>query len=340
MDSSQGSLLNDWNDKLQHVSQSNVCSLVQEASVKEGSHGQEKLHALLVHIHTNQLLEEVGKALSLEQIKEILHFFTNSPQLLDKLPPLFVGISHDSFYTILPSLNKEELELLKFEALSEGLDHHLHLISKRLTFELESFESELYLLKNEIVSATNEILVQDQHKVFRKLIDVTLKKGQHLIDITNNALIIAWNTFRADLIETLSANKEKAQRLMQSISSDKSNKNLFALLENSLNSVFSDAIADGLIDALADDTPAIEALGKLNIWYHQDYIDIGLLDESSVESGRENGSLADQQKKNEVIYSQVVASLKAVGLHTLKDLKEAKIYSKQNLKQYLQTQLT
>src|SRR5438094_492891 len=74
--------------------------------------------------------EAIGKVMDISQILELLTLSFNDPAgFTDKLTPLFVGMPHSVFRGMLHHLEKEQLIVLKKEAITEPVQHHLTLLT-------------------------------------------------------------------------------------------------------------------------------------------------------------------------------------------------------------------
>ena len=140
-----------------------------------------------------------------------------------------------------------------------------------------------------------------------------LKEGLEAIatalEKVRKALAIVWSTSNIELIDKLNKVNSALQRMTAS-------SELRDLLSQKLFSIYAD---------LKDDDPAIDGLANMSIWYLEDYVKVGLIpgDADRSEGNRQN------------LFSMVKAGLERVNLRRVKDLKEAYIFSRQTLRDYL-----
>lgn len=307
------------------------------------SHWKEFLAAAVSGLNDRPHLEALGRALSLTQSHEIFSYIKKDQGILDKLSPIFVGMPHDIFREVLFTMSREELELLKQEALTEAIQYHLTLVINELTAENASLENEIIKLGKKVSSIPLENITQNDINKVEKQIDHLIDQGLHWITIANSALSIAWNTLRLDLIEQLSQVKESFQRMIHNtIGSPKSTlhpaSGIYAILENRLFTKFTESLSGEHFLSLPDETPAIEALVKLGIWYEQDYVCIGLIPSEPYGNAKEAAVTGEErQAQREWVYLTVTENLRSLGLNTLSDLKSRKIFSKQALQDYIKS---
>lgn len=333
----------DWRHELVKLSPEDVSKIIPAADITyDPLHWKDKLAAAISGLNDKAHLEAAGRALSLNQSHEIFTYINRDVTILDKLPPLFVGMSHQTFCEVLLTLTPDQLDLLKQEALTEAIQHHLTLVTNELIDKTEEFGTLITRIGREISTLPLENITHKEINIISKKIEDSIDDAINEIKIANNALAIAWNTLRIDIIDQLSQSKEDLQRMLyhdfgSQRTEDHPAIGLHALLEDRLNTIFIDALSDDMIKSLPDETPAIEALVKFGIWYDQDYIDIGLLPNKSQDDNDDNDtpSLMSRQAQREETYLQVTAKLKDLGLNTLKDLKENKIFSKKALLVYI-----
>jgi len=304
----------------------------------------EKLIYALTDLYECSKLEAVGKSLSLIQCHMLLNHATEAVTLFEKLSPIFVGLNHDIFCAFLLTAEPNELSILKQGALTEAIQHHLTLLVSFLITKENDIHLQIINKMHELENLSLVDIRAGEITSFRKTIDELNQQGLTLIQMVNNALAIAWNTLRLDLIEKLSLQKESIQRIIkfevgtnQEVASE--SVGLYAQLDKLLNSIYADPNISA--EAFNDDIPAIEALSKLGLWYLQDYWDMGLLpnvakeDVIQVNHNGDVNALELQQK----LFKVTNDNLNTLGLSTLKDLKQANIYSKAALKEFVSAQL-
>lgn len=304
-----------------------------------------KICTAIKSLKDTEKLEAAGKALQLCQICELINAAAEGEsQLFLALPPLFVGLPPSVFRNLLYQVNPRHLKVLKQEGLTEALQHHLSVLSQELKTQLmgnldltEKKEKEFATLDLENIDA------DAIHAAFQE-IQTLSEECRHLYDETKNALALAWNTNRLDLIEQLSGVKETSQKNLSHfigspLTSTASATGLWKILGKRLNEVFNSL---GNVYEI-DNLPAIEALIAFSVWYAKDYWDVGLLPQIANKEHLELNPQAFSEQEISDHRAQLFLSaeknLESLGLHTLKDLKESGIYSKKALTDYVRAHL-
>jgi hypothetical protein len=86
---------------------------------------------------------------------------------------------------------------------------------------------------------------------------------------------------------------------------------------------------------MKDNTPALEALVKFNVWYIKDYREVGLLPQLDATHIPTLFPEQEDLKHREQLFKIAESNLEKIGLHTLADLKTERIYSKKALIEYI-----
>lgn len=287
-----------------------------------------------------QELQAAGQVLSLPQILELL----NNPSEFRQISPIFVGISYLKFMEILEFASAKQLDTLKQESINEPVQHHLanfcHAMNNILTEKFHTAEQ----LENRIKELIVEDIGEDDYLDLREQIKELSNWVEHSVFLTNRALLVAWNTNRIDLIEKLNAIKEGCHKfatyLVGRPDSPKSAANgLYAILESQLNSVYGNPDNPEDVEALQDNEPAVDALVKFSVWYLNDYWNIGLLPNiksaDELDLGSKNFGERERNEHREKLFNTVQFNLKKIGLASVKDLKQAHIFSKKTLLDYI-----
>lgn len=269
------------------------------------------------------ILESVGKKISYENlraVKELL--FIN----LNKFPPILVGLSPNVFFQFMVDADEKEIQILKSLSTTEPLQHQLTILAHHLEKYNRTCENCIEILSNEIQGLnTLEMKKADVNEIEKKI-----SKIKHDLEglkwMSNKVLSLAWNSSRLDLIESLSHTKERVDYLLaKDFNDDKNNfspTNIYHILYSRLLNVF---YGTNEFEALKDEEPALEGISKLSIWYIKDYIELGILPNSQ------------SCENNEIALLDVVSkNLSKIGLSTVLDLKQACIFSKPSLKEYIQ----
>lgn len=289
---------------------------------------------------TDPQLEAVGKSLTLPQALQLLDYAAEAdPQFHWKLSPLLVGMSHSLFSHILLSATPQQMNILKLEAVTEPIHHQLTLLTHKVTHQLplaleqvDQISSEIALLS--VAEAKDPNLLRNKLKTQSIWYESTLA-------LISKTLSLAWNSNRPDLIDKLSHAKEWCQRtLMRIIGHPKTAfgeaTGFFAKLDENLDTVYGNPRDPAAIEASDDDEPALEGLAKFSIWYLKDYQELGLLSDTVLlDLDPATHSEKERLEYREKLIDQVRQNLAASGLSTIKDLKQADIYSADALKAYL-----
>lgn len=228
--------------------------------------------------------------------------------------------------------------------ITEPVQHHLTVLTHEIVHQIPEYATKIDDLEQEIANLNPAEMGHSDLKNIVHRIEEGAKFYEKTINKINKVLTLAWNTNRTDLIEKLSVAKEISQKLIGSlvgsrrtISSEPTG--LFAKLEDHLNRVYGILYDQQDIEALEDDEPAIEALVKFSIWYLRDYWEIGLLpkitDPADLELEASHFPHDHKMEFRENIYNEVINNLSKLGLNYVKDLKEARIYSKATLIDYI-----
>ena len=306
----------------------------------EPNQWRDKLKNLISCLEEREKLEALGRSMDIHQILEVLTIAARGDKKIQsKLTPLFVGMPQQMFRLMLKNVTPEHLKLLKQEAVTEAIQHHLTRTTHEFQANLESAMSALEAQEKKILTLPIETIGRKEIDTMMEMVQKTSQDLMGLLQEINITLAIAWNTHRLDLIEQLSQTKEYCQRtLKQVIGSPQSSSNhatgIWSLLEKRLNSVFEEG------ERVFDDEPATEALVKFSVWYLEDYWKIGLL---PMQAGSEELDLdptthSEQERLNyrDSLFKTAENNLEQLGLKTLKDLKKAHIYSKKGLIEYIQ----
>jgi len=309
---------------------------------KDPHRRKEKILALVGRLSQKEL-ETAGKILSVAQLKEIL-IAASLKVDQSKLLPLFVGLLPANFRDLLVDSNEEIIEGLKRLAAAEPIQHHLTLLSFELHSEMKDYFNNLEAKAYEIDGLfPKDLDLKEINDTFHG-IERLVSEGEKICGETRNALAITWCTNRTDLIEQLSSIKESCQRsLIQTIGNAKNLSHhasgLWGQLERRLGSVFDEDSVKTSVDSLIDEEPAIEGLSKFSIWYPQDYWELGLLrdieDKRQFEFNSRKLNDSESIKYRERLASKVQKNLECLGLKTVRDLKNAHIYSKRALLDFI-----
>jgi hypothetical protein len=329
-----------------HVPNAQMVSAIASLREDQASDWRTKLRDLVLGLHDIGQLEEAGKALNSDQILDILTASREWDQAQQsKLPSLFVGLPHTVFADILAQLNPIQLGALKHESLSGPVQHHLTLFIHETERQLSQDADALAQLQAEIQQLDTADITFTEIQAIKQKIEAIRNQYDAPLEKLKQALAIAWNTNRTDLIEKLSSLRESCQKVCQdfigqSATSQTRSSGLYDILEGRLNQVYGDPNDPQDIEALKDDEPAIEALMRFSIWYLRDYWGIGLLPSIQSENQLDLGpALHDENERTayrEKLFAEVEQNLRTLGIVTLRDLKQLGIYSKKGLVTFIQ----
>lgn len=334
--------MEDWRQNIPKLSPDQITLILPFATPeKDPTAWKVKTHAVIESLNTPQQLEAVGRTASFEQICEILSWIAAGKDLNQaKLFPLFVGMSQETFLMLLIHASPIQQTLLKQESVSEPVQHHLTLLTHALSSTSDSQNQTFSNLEMQLSSLDLTIIEPDQIAEQEKNIEFLRETCLNTQHLSSKALVITWNSNRTDLIEKLSSIKEQSQKLANLAIghprySDSPSSGLHAILEARLNSVFRDENNK----LISDDEPALEALVQFSIWYINDYWEVGLLPHipTSAELELDSTDTTEQQRIDyrKHLFDEVKENLKRLGLITLQDLKEKRIYSKAALKDFI-----
>lgn len=321
-----------------------ICTTVHVLTQENDSQWDEKTLAVVKGLTDHYQIEAVGTALSPYQAIIIFEKFCEPAETQHwKLPPLLVGMPHDVFCHILRRASPEVLDVLKEEAVTEPVQHHLALIAKEMTIytkdlwnTIDTIEVELLQLNSISMGFAELTMLVGRNEQLADGCFLAMKK-------LDKALAIAWNTDRPDLIEKLSKIKEQCQKLLTIGIGHPHNESepatgLYATLEKSLYAIYGNVSDPKDIQALHDEDPAIDALIKFSIWYLQDYVELGLI--PGIENAEQLELSGERSEQEYLAYTKKLfqaarESLEKLGLATVGDLKRAGIFSEKTLREYI-----
>lgn len=262
-----------------------------DASFKE----LEKLGALLTPKNAIEILERQKKA---------------SPRSLSSL---FRGFSEDTVKGILADAGDNLLSLLYPCVHEEPLLHQLTIFGHAAEKTLTEIFQQTVRFRVEL-EALNLPTFSEIEPFFMQLSELE-SYITFLSSALQNALRLAWQSDRQQLVALLSPLKENAERLAQQTIGRKKDglKNatgLYLKLEEQLSAIY---------DKLKDTDPSIEALAVLGIVYLEDFQAVGLANKTSAAN----------------TLQQVQHTLDQLGLHTVADVKANRIFSRQTLQDYI-----
>lgn len=335
--------LDQWTEECALLPKAELSLLVPYASPEfDNQNWKEKLEQLFIHLPDSHI-ESFGKALNSMQFHEIVRFAGSHQKdsaNRKKLTSLFVGISPLVFSDLLSHASQEELSFLREEAVTEPVQHHLSLITTELDQRFNEFCNQISLKTEKVDAIDLQKLGNKELSELYECFEKFNKEGRKILNLTSRALAIAWNANRADLIQELGRIKELCQKCMNDLigkegTQETPSSGLYHTLDKKVSELFSDQDSQGNLTLMKDSTPALEALVKFSVWYIQDYAEVGLLPEISMSHAADPDRQEEDLKSREQMFIMAENNLRQIGLSTLSDLKNARIYSKKALKEYI-----
>jgi hypothetical protein len=337
--------ISDINTQVKQMTPEQLTFLVQSFTDESPSSAKKKIIAAVAALDDRTHLELVGQSVTAEQFFMLLEGKSQiDHSAFHKIPPLLVGMSFNVFTDVLLDIPKDLLIILQEEGSTEPLQHQLTLFCHELIKELEYLSNNLIQLENQLDGFDTRNINHDKmlstHQDIKKW---EVFANKNIIRI-RNALAIAWNTNRTDLIDTLSFQNEswlKYDTLVigRQREYNKPASGLYARFESRLNTIFSNPEDPSDIEALHDNEPAVEALVKFSLWYLHDYWEIGLLphigDVSQLDLDSTNHTDRERADYRAELFQEAQKNLEKLGLKTVSDLKNKEIYSKEMLEEYL-----
>lgn len=319
-------------------------AVITHMNEKNTPYWQGKTRAIILGLTTQDQLEVAGKSLS---VRQILDFFESDLVARDdnfnKLLAILVGMSHATFADLLLSISEYQLQVLLQTSLTEPLQYKLtvfnHEINNKYLMATEALDR---LMKDIECLSIDEVGRQELIDIKNRINDISLE-FHDVLEKIKNALRIAWNTHRSDLIESLNNLKEHYFHTLHNFighpETIRGATGLYELLNERLNSVFGNPFNMNEPESLGNNEPAIDALVKFSIWYLQDYWEVGLLPNikspDELELDPEKFNELERAHYRDKLFDEVKNNLKNVKLEKLSDLKKAHIYSRKALEEYL-----
>lgn len=278
---------------------------------------------------THQSLIDKGKTLSSYEFISYLSEMVKDTAREGELPYLLAGLDPGIFSDALRSLPPPLLSALQRDSIAEPLYYHLTQVLHQGEAMYRHLQQEIGKLQESIGNLEADSLSPDRVEELLKQIGQFHASVNHYLPILNNALQLIWKTDRIDLIDKLSTLKEQLLHLLAHTighpsNGETSSDGLFAALEDAYSTIYD--------STLQDTDAAIEGLTRLSIWFYQDYLDLGLpLREDKTAAGKSAGEMLQGDQLN-----QVQQLLEKLHIGTVKQLKQAHIFSKAMLKSYIE----
>lgn len=298
---------------LANITPEQVSLMVTDLSECAADNCHEKLLAFVRALENRNALKAFGKALSPKQVLDILKASPETANVL--FEPVIAGLLPEVFCQLIMDATNEHLELLKNLALTEAVQHQLVLFLHYISLFITQMETEIEQMQQNLVNLDVTHLQPEDKRKLESAIDLLTNGYQTIHAHLDKVLSIVWHTNRLDLIDKMSSTKEHCHRtLLNVIGHPKDRQHdasgLYALLNGQLSRVFNDC---------SDESPSIEALAVFSITSREEYLTMGLLPELACDD----------------VTKSVQHQLNKLGLCTVKDVKEAGIFSKDMLADYL-----
>lgn len=333
-----------WKQEVKSLTQEQFATVISEANQPD------HLFSAFKTMSDPHYIEIAGSVLQPSQFLELL----NHPEigsLQEKFSSLFILMPPEVFRSVIANATPKQMNTLKKEAIAEPLLHQLTVLSNGLKNDVAAYGLEIMNKERELKELPLEnITSSDIFSVTHDLHSLA-EKGLSLQGLISQALALAWQTTRMDIIDQLSQSKEHCQKIILEgfglkpqqgvgpIKLEILQTGLWSVLNNRLDSVFEEFFDPS--KHLQDQIPAMEALVKFSVWYLKDYWEIGLLpqikNESDLELNPDKYSENERLEYREELFLAAQRTLEEHGLFTLADLKSAKIYSRKALVEYILT---
>lgn len=330
-----------------HLSHEQLSTVITHMNEKNSPYWKGKTRAIILGLSDREQVEVAGHFLSIPQILDFFesNLLTRSDNF-NKLLAILVGMPHQTFAKLLCEISDEQLQVLLQTAFSEPLQHQLTVFNHEMSNKYHILSEELVILYKDIEDLPIDNLGRNELiSIKNRINDISLAFAD-VLEKMKNALKIAWNTHRADLIESLNILKEKySHTYSQFIGHPETAQGatgLYQLLKDRLDKVFGNPYDLNDPEAFSNEEPCIDALVKFSIWYLKDYWEIGLLPNIKTEKEFElDSNVHTEQERIEhrdKLFSEVQTNLEKLRLKTVHDLKKAHIYSKKALVEFIQGQ--
>lgn len=301
--------------------------------------------AIYLHSQDRKELEALGQELTPPQFLDLLDASRDLAEELQlKLNPLLVGVSPQVFLDGLSSLSQEQVRTLCRVADNEPLQYHLAILIHTLADLAEKCANDVETLVREInhydIAKTTHSDIED----FRRRMREATQFFERALETIDRSLLLAWNTKRDELVEKLTLLKASWLRyLTAELGSPGDQHNsatgVYLLFDDHFGAIYSGGSAVHPLAALADDDAAFDALGAIAIWYVEDYWEVGLL--PSIQNAEQLH--LDTHKNDETscrlyrerLIATARGNLAALGLNTVGDLKQKRLYSRRMLARYV-----
>lgn len=329
-----------------HMNTDQIAAAVEQISEAHDADWQKKTRAAVVGLTDRPKLEALGRVLSPAQTLDLID---TALQIQDKskgkLPAILVGMPHETFSKVLARASAKQIHVFQHEGVTEPVQHHLTILGHEFNREIDELIREIDLFVARIDSLVLDELSRDDVLEMQSQIESYRERFEALWERSNKALAVAWNTNRIDLIEVFNKAKDSCQKYLSlgvgspALATTPST-GLFAKLEGKLFTVFGNPSDPEDFEALREDEPVMEALVKFSVWYLKDYWEMGLVPSikkvTDLDLSLDKHTEAERLNYRQALFAEAQKNLDALGLHTLKDLKNVWVFSRKSLLEYIQ----
>ncbi len=219
--------------------------------------------------------------------------------------------------------------------------HHLTTLYRDSVDQMNELFAEIDSLEKDIAALNPPDVGVAELTPLEKRIDDLITPHEVLLDSLSDALKTAWHANQADVIDKFSTLKERIQKsLTMAVGHGHEAENgptgLYRLLEDRLFAIYENG---EFKSPLRDNDSAMDALERFGIWDLKGYWSLGII------SGFSDLEQLDEELKSkspeeriemETKYTEEARQhLAELGLTTVRDLKDAYIFSKKSLQEYL-----
>jgi len=216
-----------WTKECREMAPDRLVELIPLTSMHyDPIHWKDKLHILFKCLSDNKDIEAVGKALSLEQLHEILYWGSTKDgnEHKNKMAPLFITLPQTLFHGLIVRITPEQLSVLRDIASVEAVQHQLSILTHHTTDKFNELCNAVESQEKIIETIDFDPLSLDDINKIYENIELLTHQGMEIIHVTQRALALAWNTNRPDIIQELSRIKELCHRCVtENIGSQSSN---------------------------------------------------------------------------------------------------------------------
>lgn len=301
------------------------------------------------HLNNRSLLEKAAALLTPQQADVVCEAFANgnaAHQHPTRLSPLWVGLDPTVFLDLLHAASPRVLQLFKQEAALEPMQALTHRTAEVFVKHLDHFVEEtkqagIYISQIDLPKLTFKGLEEVTRSVEALRDEVSI--DHQSLDLV---LAVVWMSDRSDLVDLFTSLKAQYHTLSAHAVGFPQNgpeaaSGLYLQLQELLERPYYEDPSSDRISYLPNETPAVEVLGRLSVWYLKDQAAVGLLPHLSETELAELSALnhSTDSERRATLHEQALSNLHRAGLRTLGDFRKQRIYSRTMLKEYLHAKL-